>query len=109
MILKRFLFEVSKLDGTWSQPGSDKKIFTAKDVSIIRRRNKNFLAFEGVNANQLKSEVCRLICDHPSKSPNASVEFENLKHEQLLNRKAIQELSDTVRHTDNGIFLNFKI
>ena len=40
------------------------------------------------------------MCDYPSKSPDASVEFENLKHGQLLNGKAFQELSDTVRHID---------
>ena len=40
------------------------------------------------------------MCDYPSKSLDASVEFENLKHGQLLNGKAIKELSDTVRHID---------
>ena len=52
--LKRFVSESLKLDGTWSQPGGDKKVFTAKDVSIIWRKNKSFLVFEGVKANQLK-------------------------------------------------------
>ena len=106
--LKRFVSESLNLDGVWSQPGGDKKVFTAKDVCIIWRRNKSFLVFEGVKANQLKKEVCRLMCDYPSKSLDTSydnrlkldttVEFENLKHGQLLNGKAIQELSDTVRH-----------
>ena len=89
-----------KLNGTWSQPGGDKKVFTGKDVSIIWRKNKNLMEFEGVKANQLKKEVCRLMCDYPSKSSDASVEFENLKHGQLLNGKAIQELLDTVRRID---------
>ena len=40
------------------------------------------------------------MCDYPSKSLDTSVEFENLKHGQLLNSKAIQELSDTGRHID---------
>ena len=97
---KRFVSESLKLDGTWSQPGGDKKVFTAKDVSIKWRKNKSFLVFEGVKANQLKKEVCRLLCDYPSKTLDAAVEFENLKHGQLLNGKAIQELSDTVRHID---------
>ena len=71
-------------------------------MSIIWRKNKRFLVFEGVKANQLKKEfeVCRFMCDYPSKSLDASVEFENLKHGQLLNSKAIQELSDTFRHID---------
>ena len=98
--LKRFVSESLKLDGVWSQPGGDKKVFTAKDVCIIWRRNKSFLVFEGVKPNQLKKEVCRLMCDYPSKSLDTSVEFENLKHGQLLNSKAIQELSDTGRHID---------
>ena len=79
--LKRFVSESLKLDGVWSQPGRDK-----------------ILVFEGVKANQLKKEVCRLMCDYPSKSLDTSVGFENLKHGQLLNGKAIQELSDTGRH-----------
>lgn len=65
--LKTFVSESLKLNGTWSQPGGDKKIFTGKDVSIIWRKNKNFLAFEGVKANQQKEEICRLMCDYPSK------------------------------------------
>ena len=95
--LKRFVSESLKLDGVWSQPGRDKKVFTAKDVCIIC---KVLHHIEGVKANQLKKEVCRLMCDYPSKSLDTSVEFENLKHGQLLNGKAIQELSDTGRHID---------
>ena len=98
--LKTFVSKSLKLNGTWSQPGGDKKVFTGKNVSDIWRKNKNLLAFEGVKANQVKKKVCRLMCDYPSKSPDASVEFENLKHGQLLNGKTIQELSDTVKHID---------
>ena len=58
--LKRFVSESLKLDGVWSQPGGDKKVFTAKDVCIIWRRNKSFLVFEGVKANELKKEFVDL-------------------------------------------------
>ena len=63
---------------TWSQPGGDIKVFVANDASIIWRKNKSFFVFEGVKANQLNKdlEVCRLMCDYPSKSLDASVEFE---------------------------------
>ena len=57
--LKTFVSKSLKLNGTWSQPGGDKKVFTGKDVSIIWRKAKNLLVFEGVKANQLKKEICR--------------------------------------------------
>ena len=55
--LKTFVSKSLKLIGTWSQPGGDKKVFTGKNVSIIWRKNKNLLVFEGVKANQLKKFV----------------------------------------------------
>ena len=34
------LEEILNLDGVWSQPGSDRKVFTYADSSIMWRKNK---------------------------------------------------------------------
>jgi hypothetical protein len=97
--LKHFVADSLKLNGTWSQPGGDKKVFIAEDASIVWRKNKSILTIEGVKENQLlKREVCRYICDYSSKSFDASTEIEDLKQGQQSNEEAIQALSDTISH-----------
>jgi hypothetical protein len=98
--LKYFVADSLKMNGTWSQPGGDKKVFVAEDASnsIIWRKNKSILTIDGVKANQLKREVCRCICDYSSESSHASTEIEDLKQGQQSNEEAIQALSDTTSH-----------
>jgi hypothetical protein len=60
--LKELLSEKYKLNGAWSQPGGDKKVFTFGDSSISWRKNKNLLHFDGIEANLIKKEMCKQIC-----------------------------------------------
>ena len=101
--LKWFVAESLKLNGTWVQPGGDKKVFTAKDISITWRKNKNLLFVEGAKASQLKKEVCRYINDCSSETAGVSTEIGELKHEQLSNREAIQALSDKFEYISTVI------
>ena len=41
--LKQFVGENLKLEGSWTQPGGDKKMFTSDNSTIIWRKNKNLL------------------------------------------------------------------
>ena len=52
-LLKQFVSENLKLDGTWSQPGGGKKLFTFENSTIIWRKNKNLLSFDGEKASNV--------------------------------------------------------
>ena len=60
--LKRFVSEDLQLNGTWSQPGGDKKLFTFDDSVIIWRKNKNLLYLDGEKAGDVMKELCKQIC-----------------------------------------------
>ena len=46
--LKQFVhYKSLKLDGIWSQPGGDKKVFNADDCLISWRKNNKLLFIEG--------------------------------------------------------------
>ena len=60
---KELLSEKYKLNGAWSQPGGDKKVFTFGDSSISWRKNRSLLHFDGSEANLIKKEMCKQICE----------------------------------------------
>ena len=78
--LKQFVADSLKLKDVWSQPGGEKNVFALEDVSIIWRKNKTFLFFEGARANQLKMEICRYMCGHSSGTAVTLAEIGELKH-----------------------------
>lgn len=111
--LKELLCEKYKLNGTWSHPGGDKKVFTFGDSSISWRRNKHLLYFDGSKANLIKKELCKQMCEdgednlelaevHVSdaasscKSNDFSVDMESLKSGQSVNGDAIRSLSENI-------------
>ena len=61
--LKELLSEKYKLNGAWSQPDGDKKVFTFGDSSISWRKNRSLLHFDGTEANLIKKEMCKQICE----------------------------------------------
>ena len=61
-LLKQFVSENLKLEGIWSQPGGDKKLFTFEDSTIIWRKNRNLLSFDGEKASDIMKELCKQIC-----------------------------------------------
>ena len=58
-LLKQFVNEIFNLDGEWSQPGSDRKVFTYGDSSITWRKNKCLLSCTGERSDEVKQEVCK--------------------------------------------------
>ena len=57
--LKQFVCNI-KLQGIWSQPGGDKKVFSGDLFSITWRKSKKILNFDGKESNKVK----RLFCMH---------------------------------------------
>ena len=118
--LKQFVYETFKLEGSWSQPGGDRKLFTFEDSTILWKKNQNLLSFNGSRANDFKNELCKCICGrqddilgpvdmhntseiHSSKSSGLYMDIENIKQNQLVNVEAIRSLSDSVLHITSVI------
>ncbi len=117
-MLKNFVQDKLKLTGLWSQPGGDKKVFTAEDLTIIWRKNKNLLSFDGEKANHITKELCKQMCkfdefgletptfkdEQPSmQSSEVHEAFESLKLGQTVNCEAIQAISGTISHLTSVI------
>jgi hypothetical protein len=58
--LKDFVSDDLQLEGVWSQPGGDKKLFTGDEATIIWRRNKNLLSIDGKRANDIVGKLCKI-------------------------------------------------
>lgn len=116
--LKNFVKEKLKLDGTWLQPGGDKKLFTSEDSTITWRKNKNLLSLDGERANDIAKELCKQMCkcdevgletpildagQSSVQSSDVCEAFESLKLGQSVNSEAIQALSGTIYHLTSVI------
>ena len=117
-LLKQFVSENLKLEGTWSQPGGDKKLFTFEDSTIIWRKNRNLLSFDGEKASDIMKELCKQICkldevnletpisDARQSSKQSSDDCDDLlsiKLGQLVNTEAIQALLGSISHITSVI------
>lgn len=51
--LKQFVKDDLNLEGTWSQPGGDRKLFTVDDSTILWKKNKNILVLDGAGASEI--------------------------------------------------------
>ena len=111
--LKELLSEKYKLNGAWSQPGGDKKVFTFGDSSISWRKNRSLLHFDGTEANLIKKEMCKQICEDGKDnsadshalvagssciSNDFSEDIESLKLGQSSNGEAIRTLSENIAY-----------
>ena len=58
--LKSFvlLYATLKLQGDWTKPGGDKKVFIGKSFRITWRKGKKLLNFEGIDSNKIKRAFC---------------------------------------------------
>ena len=59
--LKQFSSEVLKLDGKWSQPGGDKKLFTFGNSTMVWRKNKHVLTINGERSEEIKKQICEVM------------------------------------------------
>ena len=119
-LLKQFVDEILYLDGEWSQPVSDRKVFTYGDSSITWRKNKCLLSFTGERSDELKQEVCKQIFlnnlakatqsvfDQSSKSSQACTEaIESLKADQKLNNGSFSRWQ-SLSHAFRRLYANYK-
>ena len=56
--LKQFVKDDLNLEGTWSQPGGDRKLFTLGDSTILWKKNKNVLCLDGTIERARLCKVC---------------------------------------------------
>ena len=110
--LKSFLCNNMKLQGEWTQPGGDKKVFTGNSFCVTWRKGKKLLNFEGTDSNKIKRAFCMELCDmqefkqvHQSvnsidmcinscpttcKYQELSVDLEGVKLEQVISQNDIK-------------------
>ena len=111
--LKHFVSELLKIDGIWSHPGGDKKLFTSEYVTISWRKSKNVILVDGERAVDIIKELCKLICNggegidshglHSSETADICKDIEDLKCGQSVNGEAIQSLSDSICHLSSTL------
>ena len=118
--LKQFVRETCKLDGSWDQPGGDRKLFTVGDSKILWKKNKSLLSFDGPRANVLREELCRRLCErndgnldpvvvhntgggHSSELSDLYSDMEHIKQDQLANGEVIRTLSESILHITSAI------
>ena len=53
--LKEFVENTLKVQGNWSSPAGEKKLFVANNVKILWWKNKKFLTIEGDDTNRIKN------------------------------------------------------
>ena len=117
--LKQFVKDDLNLEGTWSQPGSDRKLFTLGDSTILWKKNRNVLRLDGARANEIMQSLCKLMCSFEAPIPDdrqpsmqsAAVcdTLGDLQRGQSVNSEAIQALSGTINHITSVMsqFQNF--
>ena len=66
VLLKQFVSEKLNLDGSWEQPGGDRKVFKCEDLTITWKKNKNLLCIEGERAKDITEDLCKIICSEYS-------------------------------------------
>ena len=107
--LKLLLKEDLKLDGTWSHPGGDKKLFSAENITISWRRSKSILLLEGENAGSLMKNLCDMMLERGKYNNNSNInskpgfsgkDFDTYNEIESLsiNRELVQILSNSISH-----------
>jgi hypothetical protein len=102
---KQFVYKTFTLEGSWSQPGDNRKLFTFEDSTILwRKKNEYLFSFDGSKANYFKKELCKRIYVGPKTTfeilaicitqvkftqANLYMDRENIKQDQLVNVEAI--------------------
>ena len=111
--LKLFIKEDLKLDGTWSHPVRDQKLFSTENITISWCRDKSILWLKGENAHSLMKNLSDMMLErgkYNNKSDNIISkpslsgkefdiynEIESLKTGQPINRELVQTLSNSTR------------
>jgi hypothetical protein len=118
--LKQFINETFKLDGSWGQPGGDRKVYNVGDSKIVWKKSKGLLSFDGSMANDFKMEICKQLCKcdddilDPIVVNNTDVDssklpadlysdIKQIKEDQEINGEAIRSLSNSILNITSAI------
>ena len=73
--LKQFTADVLKLNGEWTQPGGDKKVFASGDITLIWRKTKYLLSVDGGKSMEVKKRICEeMFRDNSKLAPPLSIQ-----------------------------------
>ena len=82
--LKVFVENELNLQGTWSSPGGEKKLFVAENLTIQWLKNKKFLSIEGKNVNKVVHHLIEYIC---SESDQQNYDACNIDNTEIHSKK----------------------
>ena len=82
--LKTFVENNLNLQGTWSSPGEEKKLFVAENLTIQWLKNKKFLSIEGKNVNKVVHYLIEYIC---SDSDQQNYDACNIDNTEIHSKK----------------------
>ena len=82
--LKTFVEGNLNLQGTWSQPGGEKKLFVAENLTIKWLKNRKFLSIEGKNVHKVVNYLIEYIC---SDSDQQNYDACNIDNTEIRSKK----------------------
>ena len=84
MILKDLVEGNLNLQRTWSQPGGEKKLFVAENLTVKWLKNKKFLSIEGKNVHKVVHYLIECIC---SDSDQQNYDACNIDNTEIHSKK----------------------
>ena len=90
--LKEFVENTLELQGNWSSPAGEKKLFVANNVKILWWKNKKFLTIEGDDTNRIKNGIVNTLftslnLDRAKPSVDMATNTENSFNENHTTKK----------------------
>ena len=83
--LQTFVEGNLNLQGTWSSPGGEKKLFVAENLTVQWLKNKKFLSIEGKNVHKVVHYLIEYIC---SDSDQQNYDACNIDNTEIHSKKA---------------------
>jgi hypothetical protein len=86
--LKEFVRDNLILQGTWSSPAGEKKLFESEGLTILWLKNKKFLAVNGKDAKEIRSRLIKAMCTSSdfagvNTSVDRATNTENFVHDNI--------------------------
>ena len=86
--LKEFVKSDLELQGSWSSPANEKKLFVSNNVELLWWKNKKFLKINGEDANRIKRcMINAMFTSLNLDSVKSGMDMATIKHRELLQRK----------------------
>ena len=85
-----FVEDNLSLQGTWSSPGVEKKLFVAENLTIQWLKNKKILSIEGKNVNKVVHYLIEYICSDSDQQNYNACNIDNTEiHSKTIAKNVI--------------------